>query len=114
MIKALFNGFTSLFTSGFLTKPMGLLGFLLGICIMFKLGHNYDIKYIFSTADFYEILIAVSFFYTMLFDRTYVFGGSNIDWMATIGGIIINFLHLMIALGITCLFIFSFWMPSDE
>ncbi|MBQ8671838.1 MAG: hypothetical protein IJ525_04870 [Alphaproteobacteria bacterium] len=113
MITSLLRGIISLFASGFLVRPMGLLGFISGIVIMSHINVSADLLKLFSTPLLYALIALVAIVYTCLFQRTYHSGGKRVDWKNTFWSIIGNGFHLFGALAITCMFIFSFWWPDE-
>lgn len=98
------KGLISLFTSGAIFNPMLLLGVISGAFAIIKLPPE-TIRDLFGDYHFYAAIAFLAVVYTALFAKIYKEGGEDIDWPATAGRMVWNFVKYFIAFVLTMSFI---------
>lgn len=98
------KGIIALFTSGAIFNPFVLLGVFSGAFAIIKLDPE-TIKSLFGYPQFYGAVAFLSAIYTTLCAKVYKEGGIEVDWPATSGRIVWNFVRYFIAFVLTMSFI---------
>ena len=100
----MFKGLISLFTTGAIFNPLVILGIVSGFWAVIKM-HPDAICELFGNYHFYLLVAVVAFVYTIIFAKIYKEGGIDIDWGATIGRAVWNFVKYFIAFVLSMSFL---------
>lgn len=98
------KGLIALFTTGAIFNPFVLLGIITGVFAIIKLEPD-TIKALFGYVQFYGIIAFLAVIYTAVFSKVYQDGGIEIDWRATIGRMVLNFVRYFISFVLSMSFI---------
>lgn len=98
------KGLVALFTSGIIFNPMVLFGVISGAYTIVNKTPE-EIRALFLTPFFYAVIAGISVGYTIIFARVYKIGGVHIDWFATSGSTIWNFIRYFIAFVLSMSFV---------
>ncbi len=98
------KGLISLFTSGIIFNPMVLLGIVSGVYAIISFSPD-KIRDILVDSDFYLAVLLISAFYTFVFARIYKSGGRVVDYSATFGLVVWNFIRCIIAFVLAMSFV---------
>ena len=103
----MFKGLIALFTSGVIFSPLVLLGVISGFFAIIKMTPE-AIADLFGDFHFYGAVAFVAAGYTLIFAKIYKEGGIDVDWPATIGRIVWNFVRYFIAFVLSMSFVTMF------
>lgn len=92
----MFKGLAALFTTGAIFNPLVILGIISGFAAIIKLQPE-TIRALFYDYHFYGAIAVVAFLYTVVFAKIYKEGGIDVDWSATLGRAVWNFVKYFIA-----------------
>lgn len=98
------KGLIALFTSGAIFNPLVLLGVFSGIFAITRLKPEV-IRDLFGDFHFYGAVAFIAAIYTVLFAKIYKEGGEEVDWAATSGRIVWNFVKYFLAFILSMSFI---------
>lgn len=98
------KGLIALFTSGAIFNPFVLFGVISGSFAVIKLEPE-AIRSLFGYPQFYGVIAFLAVGYTVLFAKVYKDGGIEIDWSATAGRIVWNFVRYFLSFILTMSFI---------
>ena len=98
------KGLIALFTSGIIFNPMVLIGVISGSYTIINLKPE-EIRLLMINANFYMAVCVLAFLYTFIFARVYKTGGVNVDWGATTGLFVWNFVRFLISFVLSMSFV---------
>ena len=100
----MFKGLIALFTSGVIFSPFVLFGVFSGFFAMFKMTPE-AIAGLFGDFRFYGAVAVAAVVWTLMFAKVYREGGVDVDWSATAGKIVWNFVRYVIAFDLSMAFV---------
>ena len=98
------KGLISLFTTGAIFNPLVILGIISGFFAVIKLQPE-TIRELFGDYHFYGVIAVVAVLYTVVVAKIYKEGGIEIDWPATLGKALWNFVKYFIAFVLSMSFL---------